>query len=270
VSLVVSGLTCGYAGKAVISGVNFRVEPGEMVAILGPNGVGKTTLIRAILGLMPLHSGHTRWLDGSASLPVSDVAGFVSQASSVPFGYSVLDMVLMGRARHLGLFALPGPRDRAVAMDALRRVGIGHLAERPCPALSGGEQQLVRIARALAAEPRLLVLDEPETHLDLRHRLQVMELLRRLTEEEGLAVLFSTHHPDEVLWYADQALLLFPDGEVQAVPVPDGLDDAALQRLYGTPLARMALPDDDTPPWIIAPKRWRRRSTIPVPPQWDS
>src|SRR5690606_37967511 len=126
VSLVVSGLTCGYAGKAVISGVNFRVEPGEMVAILGPNGVGKTTLIRAILGLMPLHSGHTRWLDGSASLPVSDVAGFVSQASSVPFGYSVLDMVLMGRARHLGLFALPGPRDRAVAMDALRRVGIGH------------------------------------------------------------------------------------------------------------------------------------------------
>lgn len=256
-SLIVRDLACGYGARTVVSHVDFHVEPGEMVALLGPNGVGKTTLIRAVLGLAPLQAGDARWEEGGRALPVSDVTGFVSQAATIPFGYSVLDMVLMGRARHLGLFAVPGPKDRAVAMEALERVGMAHLAHRPCPALSGGEQQLVLIARALASEPRLLVLDEPEAHLDLRHRLAVMELLRRLSEEEGLAVLFSTHHPDEVLWYAHRALLLFPGGDVQAVPVPEGLDEEALERLYGIPLARLALPHGDTPPWVIAPKTWR-------------
>ncbi|HEY8393387.1 MAG TPA: ABC transporter ATP-binding protein [Thermaerobacter sp.] len=259
-SLVVRDLACGYGGRTVIAGVSFQVQPGELVALLGPNGVGKSTLLRCLLGLMPLRRGEVHWSEGGRRLPVAGMAGYVPQVTAVPFAYSVRDVVLMGRARHVGLFALPGPRDQAAAAAALRRVGIEHLAGRPFPALSGGERQLVLIARALAAEPRLLVLDEPEAHLDLRHRLAVMDLLRRLSRDEGLAVLFSTHHPEDVLWYADRALLLFPDGEARDVPVPGGLDEDALARLYGVPLVRMRLNGWGTPPWVIVPGRWQGHS----------
>lgn len=231
--LELDGVGFGYARQDwVFRDVSFRVLQGTATAVLGPNGSGKTTLVRCAAGLLAPAAGTVHRADG---------AGYVPQARGTAFGYTALDMVLMGRARQVGVFRTPGAKDRAAALDAMDRVGVPGLRNRRFPTLSGGEQQLILIARAIAAGCPALVLDEPATGLDLKNQVRVLSLLRELMAD-GMALLLSTHHPDHALYLADRAVLLGRSGTVTG-PAEELLTDTSLTELYGVPVR--TLPYDD-------------------------
>lgn len=235
--LELDGVGFGYARRDwVFRDVSFSVLPGSATAVLGPNGSGKTTLVRCAAGLLEPAEGTVRRADG---------AGYVPQAHGSAFGYSALDMVLMGRARQVGLFRTPGTSDRAAASEAMERVGVAGLRDRRFPTLSGGEQQLVLIARAIAAGCPVLVLDEPATGLDLKNQVRVLSLLRELMSG-GMALLLSTHHPDHALYLADRAVLLGRSG-ARTGRAADLLTDRALSALYGVPVRTLPYSDGGTP-----------------------
>lgn len=217
----------------VFRGVSLRLESGSIAAVLGPNGRGKTTLLRCAAGLLRPTEGSVRH---------AGVVGFVPQAHGTTFGYRALDMVLMGRARHVPTFGSPGRRDRDAAWAALERVGMADLAYRPFTAMSGGEAQLVLIARAIASGSEVLALDEPATGLDLRNQGRVLTILRELAGQ-GMTVLVTTHHPDHALHVADVAVLMHGPAEVAAGPAETMLVDSALSRLYGIGVRSVAAPD---------------------------
>lgn len=223
-------------------GVSHRLRPGEVVAILGPNGRGKTTLLRCAVGLATPGEGQIR---GHRD------AGFVPQSYATVFAYRAIDMVLMGRARHLHPFAGPGRRDEALAWAAMARVGVADLADRVFSTLSGGERALVLIARAVAAEGRTLVLDEPAAALDLRNQGRILRLLRQLANE-GLAILMTTHHPDHALEIADTVLLMTGTDEVRIGPTQDLLTDEAVGLLYGVRARTVTYDDDGTTRRVFA------------------
>lgn len=223
----------GYGRTAwVFRDVSFRVRPGTATAVLGPNGSGKTTLVRCAAGLLSPLEGHVRR---------AAQAGYVPQAHGSTFGYRALDMVLMGRARHVGLFRSPGAADRTASLEAMERVGIAGLSRRLFPTLSGGEQQLVLIARAIAGGCPVLVLDEPATGLDLKNQVRVLKLLRELMSD-GMAVLLSTHHPDHALYLADQAVLLTSGGP-RVGDAAAMLTDKELTGLYDVGISTVPYPD---------------------------
>ncbi|MCG7606958.1 cobalamin ABC transporter ATP-binding protein [Mycolicibacterium sp. (ex Dasyatis americana)] len=203
--------------------VCYQLAPGEILSVLGPNGRGKTTLLRCVVGLAEPSEGRVR-ADG--------VIGYVPQSHRSTFAYTAMDMVLMGRVRHLGRMTRPGRRDYRCAQAALERVGIAPLADRDYPSLSGGERQLVLIARAIAAEGQVLVLDEPAAALDLRNQGRVLHLLRGLADE-GHGIVLTTHHPDHALEIADTALLLGGGADVRVGPADTLLTDVVVSELYG-------------------------------------
>jgi len=233
--LAVDQLAFGFPGRRVGREVSFALADGEILCVLGPNGSGKTTLFRTLLGLLARQGGAIT-LDGTAldDLPRAAVArrvGYVPQAHAGYFAYSVREMVLMGRTAQLGAFGTPGLRDRRQADAALETLGIAALAERPFTEISGGERQLTLIARALAQEARLLIMDEPTASLDFGNQVRVLERLVQLAAQ-GIAVLFSTHDPDHAFLCAQRALLL-AEGRVLALGPPrEVIRSDTLERLY--------------------------------------
>lgn len=224
-----------YAGRPwVFRNVTFAVPAGSATAVLGPNGSGKTTLVRCAAGLLTLREGVVRR---------EQSIGYVPQAHGSTFSYRTVDMVLMGRARHVRLFASPDAADVAAAWRALERVGIADLGERLFPTLSGGEQQLVLIARALAAESPVMILDEPSTGLDMKNQVRVLNLLRDLADE-GLALLVTTHHPDHALYLADSVVLMGHDSVTVGL-AGDLLTSDALTALYGVDVRTLEYSDPD-------------------------
>lgn len=198
--------------KVLFSDLNFAIDEGQILAILGPNGVGKTTLLKCITSLLRWKAGRTI-IDGCDYGPKNQKnlwrkIGYVPQSSNLKFSYSVMDMVLMGRAAHIGLFATPSNNDRRIALSALERVGITHLKDKRCLAISGGERQLVLIARALAAEPQVMILDEPESHLDFRNQLLILSILEKIVREEKLTCIINTHYPEHALRISDKTLII--------------------------------------------------------------
>ncbi len=210
--------------------VSFRVPPRSVTAVLGPNGRGKSTLVRCAAGLLKPGQG-TIGHDG----PVA----FVPQAHGGAFAYRAIDMVVMGRVRQVHVFGTPSRGDRVAALDAMERVGITHLVDRQFPTLSGGEQQLVLIARAIASECPILALDEPAAGLDLNNQAQVLSLLRTLVAD-GMAVLLTTHHPDHALFLADSVVLMMGPDDVRTGAAADLLTDEALSYLYGIEVRTVA------------------------------
>ena len=203
--------------------VTLTVPPGSVTVVLGPNGRGKTTLVRCAAGLLTPDEG---------SVTHDGPVGFVPQAHGGAFAYRAVDMVVMGRVRHIGLFGTPSRDDLVAAMEAMDRIGVAHLADRQFPTLSGGEQQLVLIARAIASESPALVLDEPTTGLDLHNQAQILALLRKLVAD-GLGVLLTTHHPDHALYLADSVVLMGGPEDVRQGSAVELLTEASLSRLYG-------------------------------------
>ncbi|HSG49874.1 MAG TPA: ABC transporter ATP-binding protein [Longimicrobiales bacterium] len=206
-------LSVRYPGAALpaLDAVTFQVPPGTLFAVLGPNGSGKSTLTRALLGGIPLAGGEAL-LDGRPTpdwqrRELARAVGAVPQSEPLPFPMTARELVGMGRYAHLGPLQSEGPRDREAVDAALERCDVTGLADRLVQTLSGGELQRVRIARALAQQPRALILDEPTASLDIRHEMAILELLRG-SAECGITVLLVTHHLDLAARYADRLLLL--------------------------------------------------------------
>ncbi len=221
-SLRVDNLSFSYCTRSVLTGVSFHADAGKLLAILGPNGVGKTTLFRCILGLLPGYTGGILLDDVDArKLSPRELAhriAYIPQQHGQAFNYSVLDMVLMGTSHMLSPFSAPRERELAAARAALSRVGVLSLSEKNYAHLSGGEQQLVLIARALAQQTKTLLMDEPTSSLDYGNQTRILEQVHALSRE-GYTVLLSTHNPQHALWYADMALAL-QGGRVAAFGEP--------------------------------------------------
>ncbi|MFA9463785.1 MAG: ABC transporter ATP-binding protein [Velocimicrobium sp.] len=200
----------------VLRDINYRVKEGEILAILGRNGVGKTTLLRASMGMLAWKSGGS-FLNGEAirGMNRSDLwkkIAYVPQAKNSFGNFLVEDMVLFGRSAYLKPWQQPGRIDRELVEDALEQVGILHLKKRMWNKLSGGEQQMVLIARALAGTPQIIILDEPESNLDFKNQLIILQMIQKLAHEKNLCCIFNTHYPTHALQYADKGLLLSNDG----------------------------------------------------------
>lgn len=218
----------------ILKNISFSASSGELVAILGPNGAGKTTLLRCMMGFLP-------WTQGRSIIDSEDVKAippralwqriaYVPQARGAASSFTLGDMVLMGRSSHFGMFSHPGELDREKANWAIERLGLGHIAHRRCNEISGGELQMALIARAIAAEPELLILDEPESNLDFRNQLIILDTMHQLADS-GLLCIFNTHYPAHGLRHADHALLLskgggFAYGESRAVITEENLASA--------------------------------------------
>lgn len=228
----------GYAyqpGEWIIRGCTACFGKRRVTAVLGPNGRGKTTLLKLLTRAM-------KPLEGEVTSQ-GEIA-FVPQLFDTAFNYSAVEMVIMGRAKRLGLFSQPSRHDLDLALAMMDRLGIAHLANHSFDTLSGGQRQLVIFARALVAEADIVVLDEPTSALDLQNQIVVLRWMRRLAETEGLTLIFTTHHPHHALWVADDALLMMSHSEHEMGIVTTTLTEPNLTRLYGTAMKRIVFEHD--------------------------
>lgn len=245
-------LECGYGTTPVLGPLSFSLQGGELLCLLGPNGVGKTTLFKTVLGLLrPLGGGV--FLEGEAVSRWSRQrfarqVGYVPQAHTPPFPFKVLDVVAMGRAAHLGPFAAPSREDMERAAAALEQFDMGSLAEASYTEISGGERQLVLIARALVQEPRLLIMDEPTSNLDFGNQTRVLSHIRRLTVERGLGVILTTHHPNHALLYASRTLVLGRGGHYALGTPAEVITEPYLRETYGVAATLLDLDQPSGPP----------------------
>jgi iron complex transport system ATP-binding protein len=234
--LAAQGLAFGYRSHRVGSDVTLELASGEVLCLLGPNGSGKTTLFKTLLGLLPPQEGMVL-IDGrDASTLARDAIArqisYVPQAHGTFFPYTVRETVLMGRTAHLGLFSAPSARDHAATAAAIERMGITHLADAIYTQISGGERQLALIARALAQEARVVIMDEPTANLDFGNQVRVLERIHALAGE-GIGVLLSTHDPDHAFLCADRVAMLH-QGRLMACGAPvDVMTAENLRQLYG-------------------------------------
>lgn len=190
--------------------ISFSVNKGQVFCLLGPNGCGKTTLLDCLLGVQQLQTGRIL-ISGEpiSGFPIGRLARFISyvpQNHERTFPYTVLEIVMMGRAAYTGLFSAPKTADGRIAESALEIVGIAHLKKRPYTRLSGGEGQLVMIARALAQNTPLVLMDEPTAHLDFKNELMVLETMARLVRERGISIIMATHFPNHAFFFENNAV----------------------------------------------------------------
>ena len=246
-SLHIENLSFSYGKSPVLTDISFRAEYGEILSILGPNGAGKSTLFRCILGLLRPDSG-TVTLDGQDILAMkpSRLArhiAYIPQSHDPVFPYSVTDMVLMGTTAHMGSFASPGKQQHTLAMDALTRLGIEKLKDRSFPSLSGGERQLVLIARAMAQQAKVLVMDEPSASLDFGNRMMLMDTVKSLADH-GYAIIQSTHDPDQAYRHSHKILAL-RQGQILAWGKPEAvITSQTVSALYGRKIHVQSLQND--------------------------
>jgi len=242
-------VTIGYRDRVVGSKLNVALATGEVLALLGPNGSGKTTLLKTLLGLIAPLDGEIhldgRKLDAYSARERARMIAYVPQSHAPTFAFPVESIVLMGRTAHGNLFSRPNEHDRAAATAALERLGIAHLAARPYTMISGGERQLVLLARALAQDPRFVVLDEPTASLDFGNQGKIMDEIVRLAES-GHGVLFTTHDPNHALRAADRAYLLRDGTRIADGPISATLTRDNLEAIYRAPVRVLVDAKDGT------------------------
>ena len=234
--LQVENLAFGYADQTLLYEVQMQVQSGEMVGLLGPNGSGKTTLLRLLSGILQPQKGRIL-LDGRALASwgkrgIAQRVAVVPQELQVPFAFTVEQMVALGRTPFISLLGSRSSQDREIVRDALRLAEVEQLSERIFHELSGGERQRVTLAMALAQQPRLLLLDEPTSHLDIKYQLETLELVRRLNRETGVTVIAAMHDLNLAARYFPR-LLLFQRGIVADGGPAEVLEPRLLQRVYG-------------------------------------
>lgn len=203
--------------EEILKNINLHLEKGHILSVLGPNGIGKTTLLKCMIGLLPWTKGQSL-LNGTdlremKSRDIWNTISYIPQAHSFSFSYTGLEMVMLGRSSHLGLFEQPGAREIEMAEAMMEKVGITRLAGKDCNRMSGGELQMVLIARALINEPELIILDEPETGLDFHNQILVLNMIERLAHEEGISAIMNTHYPTNAMSIADEAFMMNRKGE---------------------------------------------------------
>jgi iron complex transport system ATP-binding protein len=234
--LAAQNLGIGYAERVLALNISFTLAQGEVIAILGPNGSGKTTLFRTLLGLTPALHGNPmlggQVISHLAPSIIARAVAYVPQVSASFANFSVIEVVLMARAPHLAWYASPAAADHAIAENALDELNISDFAEREFTELSGGERQLVMIARALASEAKILLMDEPTASLDFGNQFLLLDEIAKL-KARGVAVIFTTHHPDHALRIADRTLTIARDGAVQIGATSAVLNATSLSALYG-------------------------------------
>lgn len=232
-ALLVERLSAGYPGnRHALKDVSFAVEAGERVAVVGPNGAGKSTLFKAIVGVLPFTAGQIS-IYGEDCHNSHSYVGYVPQHDAIDWSFpvSVFDVVMMGRSRHIGWFRLPGRDDHAVVRDILERLSLGDLADRQISELSGGQRRRVFIARALAQDSRIMVLDEPFSGIDQSSEQEIIETLDILTHH-GITILLSTHHMENAALQFDKILIL--KGELLAYGTPgEVMKPEILTRAFG-------------------------------------
>jgi len=219
VSLKVRGLRHSYGKRRVLHDISFDIGPGEFVGIIGPNGSGKTTLLGCLTGILRYQRGKVlvggKDVSTTSSLDIAQMVGVVPQVTSIGFEFTVQEVVLMGRYPHINRFGLERQADFEIADEAMRLTDTYRLRERMVTNLSGGERQRVIISRALAQEPKVLLLDEPTSHLDIRHQLEILNLIRRLNQDKGLTVLAVFHDLNLASRFC-QRILLIHKGRIMA------------------------------------------------------
>ncbi|WP_411677492.1 ABC transporter ATP-binding protein [Caproicibacter sp.] len=228
-------VACGYGGKNVLSGISFSVSSGEILCILGPNGVGKTTLFKSVLGFLNLRGGEIRAdgenVSGWSRRRFARSVGYVPQAHNTPFPFTVFDVVLMGRTAYFGTFSTPDEQDRKIVERVLEALEIDCLRDRRFTELSGGERQMVLIARALAQKPKILVMDEPTSNLDFGNQIRVLRRIKKLSQS-GLGVVMTSHFPDHAFLCSSRVALLRRGG--LQIGAPDTIvTEKNLQDIYG-------------------------------------
>lgn len=211
VSVAIKNLSFSYGSHEVLKDVSFSVKDGEILSVLGCNGAGKSTLLRCVLGLMPKYGGsieiNGRDIQGMSPYEMSRQIAYIPQSHYHAFNFSVLNMVLMGTSSQVSAFSPPKKQQKMIAEDAMERMGIAHLAKKSFSNISGGERQLTLIARALAQDVRLLVMDEPTANLDYGNQLRVMEQAKSLAGE-GYTIIQSSHHPEQAYLFSDHIIAL--------------------------------------------------------------
>lgn len=238
--LEINHLQCGYEDKIVVEDFSVCVESGEILCLLGPNGIGKTTLFKTILRFLPLQKGSVL-IDGQSIERFSKkdfarLIGYVPQSHIPPFAFSVMDVVVMGRTAHLDVFGSPSKKDYDFAVELLEQLGLSDLQNRNYTELSGGERQMVLIARALAQEPAFLMMDEPTSNLDFGNQVKVLQNIKNLAKQ-GLGVIMTTHSPDHVFLCNASVALMMQDKQYLTGHVSEVLNEKTLSETYGVHIA---------------------------------
>lgn len=234
--LSAKNISFSYGNKEIIKDITFELEQGDIISLLGPNGAGKSTLIKVLLGLLKPQKGEV-FLEGKELREYSQKSlakkiAYVPQNSHLPFAYTVLEVVIMGRIAHQTLFSKYTCKDEEIAKKSLEMLHIEHLKDRVYNELSGGQQQLVLIARALAQEAKIFIMDEPVSGLDYGNQIRLLEQIQNLSNE-GYTFLQSTHYPDHALLISNESLLM-KDGKVfQKGKTLEVITEESLQTLYG-------------------------------------
>ena len=234
-----------YDGKKdIFHNLNFLMKKGEILSVLGPNGCGKTTLLKILIGIFPLSEGILKVGSRHCEQNRKNTChfGYVPQITGTPVAYSVFQMVLLGRSRFIGTFSRPSPGDYKIVEKILEQVKISNLADRSFSSISGGERQLVLIARALATEAQVLVFDEPTSALDLVNQHNTVELMRVLSHEKGFSIIFATHNPSHALHISDNTILMDREGTSIFGRTEKMITEKNMKRIFGVDTRIFDLP----------------------------
>lgn len=252
--LEINNLKFSYPQKDVFDNINLSIEQGGIFTLLGPNGCGKTTLIHCILNFLKAKQGEVRIkgmeINHIKSSEMARMVAYVPQSHKKVFPYTVREVVLMGRAAYVPAYRSPKPVDEAIVAEALEIMGVSHLAERPYPFLSGGESQLVILARAIAQQAGIIILDEPTSHLDSHHELMVLDKLAYLMKQTDLTILMTTHYPNQALYLMNQGTpvsgALMKDGRLMAAGKgKDIFNEEQISKLYDIDCRLVEFIDND-------------------------
>ncbi|WPC40372.1 ABC transporter ATP-binding protein [Clostridium sp. JS66] len=232
--LEIKNVVCGYGKKNVVNNISMNVNSGEILCLLGPNGVGKTTFFKTILGFLKLKGGEIL-VDGKnihscSRKQLAKIIGYVPQSHTPPFPFKVFDVVLMGRTAHLSMFSSPTKEDREIVEGTLEDLKIDYLRDKIYTEISGGERQMVLIARALAQDPKILIMDEPTSNLDFGNQIRVLEQINKLSQR-GLAIIMTSHYPNHAFLCSTKVAFMqrnnvFTVGSVDEVVTEDNLKEA--------------------------------------------